>query len=443
MRYFPHTEPEIKEMLETVGSKSVSGLFSSIPNSCRFHEELKLPPPMSETELLGHLEQLGKKNKTDAVSFLGAGAYRHFVPSAVTSVVSRSEFVTPYTPYQPEISQGTLMAIFEYQSMIAKIFQMDVVNASHYDGATATAEASLLSMRFTKREKILVADSVHPEYLATVETILKPSDAEIVKIPSTENGTIDRKQLAAACDSNCSCLVAGYPNFFGVLDELKDLGDLIHKHGGLFVVSVPEPLSMGIIEPPGYLGADIVCAEGQSFGCGLNYGGPYLGIFAAKAKFIRVMPGRIVGETADADGKRGYVLTLSTREQHIRREKATSNICSNEALCATTAAVYLSLLGKEGFAKLAELNFAKSEYAKKQFQNSNFKLRFNGPTFNEFVVDLGRPADDAAADLAKEGIFAGLPLGRFYPELANCLLVCTTELNSKDEIDRLVKTLCS
>lgn len=439
MRYLPHTDSEISEMLKTAGAKSLDDLFVSIPKDLRLKGQLKLPKAMSEIELMAHLQELSGKNKTNAASFLGAGAYRHFVPAAVKMIVSRSEFITPYTPYQPEISQGTLQTVFEYQTMIARIFDMDVVNASHYDGATSTAEAALLALRQTKRHKILVADTVHPEYRETIKTVLGPSHAEIVAIPHSTDGKVDRSKLADLCNNESAGLIVGYPNFFGVIDDLEDLADTIHKAGGIFITSIAEPLSMGLIEAPGKLGADIVCAEGQSFGCGVNFGGPYLGIFAAKEKFLRAMPGRIVGETVDSDGKRGFVLTFSTREQHIRREKATSNICSNEALCATTAAVYLALLGKEGFAKLAETNFARAEYAKQKIG----KIKFNSPTFNEFVVELKKPAKDVLVALNEKNIFGGVDLGRFYPEMKNSLLVCVTELNSKAEIDRLVESLQS
>jgi len=460
MRYLPHTESETKEMLSVVGAKDVESLFSTIPEHLRFKGLLKLPQPLSEPELLSHLKTTAGKNNTSAISFLGAGAYRHYVPSAVTSLVGRSEFITPYTPYQPEISQGTLQAVFEYQTMIARLFEMDVVNASHYDGATSTAEAALLAMRHTKRKRVLAADTLHPEYRATINTLLAPSNAELVLVRHAKNGTVDREHLKELVKDSAG-LIVQYPNFFGVIDELKEISDIVHNAGGLFITTVTEPISMGLIEAPGLIGADILCAEGQAFGCGLNFGGPYLGIFAAKEKFLRLMPGRIVGETVDADGRKGYVLTFATREQHIRREKATSNICSNEALCALTAAIYLSLLGKDGLTRLAELNYARAEYAKDLIKShssasgnperakeisasagmTNIKLRFDGPTFNEFVVDVGRPASDMLTELAKKDIFGGVDLGRWYPEYKNCLLVSVTEENTKEEIDALVSSV--
>ena len=446
MRYLPHTKSETEEMLAVIGAENIADLFSSIPKDLRFNGKLNLPDPLSEQELLSHLKALGEKNKTDTISFLGAGAYRHFTPSAVRSLVSRSEFITPYTPYQPEISQGTLQAVYEYQTMIARIFEMDVVNASHYDGATATAEAALLAVRHTKRNSILVADTVHPEYRETIETLLKPLGTKIILIGHDEDGLICRSELKKLCTA--AGLIVGYPNFFGVIDELADIAEVVHNAGGIFITSTEEPLSMGMIEPPGKLGADIACAEGQSFGCGLNFGGPYLGIFAVKDKFLRQMPGRIVGETVDTDGRRGYVLTFATREQHIRREKATSNICSNEALCATTAAVYMALLGKEGLCRLAELNYAKAEYAKNHFpptRCNQFHLvggKFTGSTFNEFVIDVGRPAADVLKELLKHNIFGGVDLGKWYPKYKNCILVCVTEENTKKEIDKLIECLC-
>lgn len=434
MRYLPHTEKEINEMLKVIGAKSIDDLFSSIPLPLRLKRDLNLPKPESEIELLQHLNRLGSKNKTDALYFLGAGAYRHHVPSAVKTIVSRSEFITPYTPYQPEISQGTLQTIFEFQTMICRLFGMDVSNASHYDGATATAEAALIAAKSTKRKKILVADTVHPEYRQTMETMLKPSGIEIVLVPHDESGRISRSHFDNLCKNDVAGLVIGYPNFFGVIDEMAELVDKVHKAGGLFITSTQEPLSLGLIESPGALGADIACAEGQSFGCGLNFGGPYLGIFTTKEKLIRQMPGRVVGETVDADGKKGYVLTFATREQHIRREKATSNICSNEALCATTAAVYLALLGKEGLVKIAELNHSKAEYLK-----SKTNAKFSGPTFNEFVIDLKKPACEVIDALVDKNIYAGVDLGRWYPDYKNCMLTTVTELNGKDEIDTLIK----
>lgn len=440
MRYLPHTEAEISEMLKTAGAPNLDGLFSSIPNGLRLKRELNLPKPMSEAELAGHLNSLGKKNKTDFISFLGAGAYRHFTPAAVSMITGRSEFITPYTPYQPEISQGTLQTVFEYQSMICRLFAMDISNASHYDGATSTAEAALLAVRSTKRKKLLVSDALHPEYRATMETILRPSAVEFVTVPHTQEGTIDRNKLKTLCNKEVAGLIVSYPNFFGVVDELADMADLIHDAGGVFVVSVPEPTSMGIVEAPGNLGADIVCAEGQAFGCGVNFGGPYLGIFAAKEKFLRQVPGRIVGQTVDSDGRRGFVLTFATREQHIRREKATSNICSNEALCATTAAVYLSLLGKEGLCRLAEVNYARAEYAKSLARKKGLKIRFAGPTFNEFVLDVDS-AESVLKKLEQNGVFGGVALGRWYPQYKDCILVCVTEMNAREEIEKLIGLL--
>jgi len=441
MRYLPHTDLETREMLKVAGVKDIGDLFDSIPEEIRIKGEMKLPKPLSEQELMSHLDELCKKNKTDAVSFLGAGSYRHFVPSAVKTIVTRSEFITPYTPYQPEISQGTLQTVFEYQSMICALFGMDVSNASHYDGATATVEAAMISLRSTKRPRILVADTLHPEYIETMRTILKPSNAEIVLISHDETGAINMSHLRDECNDKAAGLIAGYPNFFGVVENIAELSEIVHKAGGVFTAVVCEPISMGLLEAPGNLGADIVCAEGQAFGCGTNFGGPNLGIFAAKEKFLRQMPGRIVGQTLDADGKLGYVLTFATREQHIRREKATSNICSNEALCATTAAVYLSLIGKQGIEKLAQLNFDLAEYAKSKLAANGVKVKFSGTTFNEFVIDTNRDAEDVVKELAAKNIFAGVALGKWFPAYKNCLLVCVTELNSKEQIDLLANAI--
>jgi glycine dehydrogenase subunit 1 len=374
-------------------------------------------------------------------SFLGAGAYRHYVPAAVLELAGRSEFVTPYTPYQPEVSQGTLQAIFEYQSQICRLFAMDVSNASHYSGATALADAALMAIRIgKKRGQTLVADTVHPEYREVLTTTLKAKD-EVLTIPS-EKGRVNRAALSQRLSDKVAAVVVQYPNFFGIVEDLGDIAQAAHKAGALLIAVVPEPIALGILKPPGQWGADIAVGEGMSLGLPISFGGPSLGIFTVSEKFVRQMPGRVCGKTTDAEGRTGYVLTLATREQHIRREKATSNICTNQALCATTAAIYLSLVGKEGLRELAAINAAKAAYARKKLsQLSGFSLPFDTPVFNEFVLECPLKAADLLNHLAEKGILGGVDLGRWYPDLESCILVCTTEMNTREEIDRFAKAL--
>lgn len=444
MRYLPHTNNEIKEMLEVAGAKTLNDLFASIPEELKLKREMNLPPPESETELTRHMESLSGSNRDlgRCISFLGGGCYNHHVPAVVSEMSARSEFVTPYTPYQPEISQGTLQVIFEYQTMICRIFGMDVSNASHYDGSTAAAEAVLISSRITKKTKILVPKNLHPEYRSVIETITRPSSISLVEVPYGRDGTIDLNALREKIDDKTAALIVQYPNFFGCIEDLKSISDIVHQKGALLITATPEPVSLGLIEAPGNLGVDLAVAEGQSFGCGMNFGGPLLGIFTAKQKYLRSMPGRIIGETTDVDGKRGYVLTFATREQHIRREKATSNICSNEALMATIASMYLATLGKEGFARLAEINFGNAEYAKERLLKiKGVELAFNGPTFNEFVIKLPKDAGSVLKDLKNKDIVAGLKLEKWYPELKNHVLICVTEMNRREDIDKLASEL--
>lgn len=442
MRYLPHTEGEIGEMLRAIGAKSVEELFGAIPRDCRIAGGLDLPPGLSEQELDRELKRLASKNDVCATSFLGGGAYRHYVPSAVTQLIGRSEFMTPYTPYQPEISQGTLQGIFEYQTMIARITGMDIANASTYDGATSLAEACLMAMRIArKRNTILMCDAVHPEYRAVTHSVLKASGTNLAEIPHAD-GRLHRVRLKEALSDDVAAVVVGYPNTFGIVEDITDIANAVHDKGALLIVCIPEPLALGLFEAPGTFGADIVIGEGLSLGLPVSYGGPTLGLFATREAFVRQMPGRVVGMTTDAEGRRGFVLTLSTREQHIRREKATSNICSNQALCATACAIYLTLLGKSGFAQLARLNAAKAAYAKKRLtQIAGVKLAFDAATFNEFVIELPKPAKDVLAMLAKKSIYGGIDLSRWYPAMTNHLLVCVTEMNTKEEIDLLSDTL--
>jgi len=444
MRYLPHTEEDIRQMLDAIGVKTLDDLFVEIPAAVRLKRPIDLPEPLSEAELL---RQLGRMTAEHAAapsysSFLGGGAYNHFIPAAVDQLASRSEFYTAYTPYQPEISQGTLQAIFEYQTLICQLTGMDVANASMYDGASSCAEAVLMSARATRRKKVLLSAGLHPEYRETVKTYCSYLEMELVELPLATDGSTDLAAATKLVDASCAALVIGYPNFFGCIEDLKAFGEVAHGAGAMLVAAVAEPVALGLLKSPGELGADIVIGEGQSLGLPVSYGGPGIGFFAARQKVVRSMPGRLIGETVDSDGNRGFVLTLATREQHIRREKATSNICSNQGLCALMVTIYLSLLGKQGLRELAEQNLAKAAYAKQRIALlPGFSLPFSAPGFNEFVVECEKPLAPLLKKLAAKKILAGIPLAKFYPGMDNRLLVCVTEQNSREEIDALVAAL--
>ncbi len=444
-RYIPHTEKDCQEMLETLGLGRVEELFEVVPARYRLSKPLALPHPLSESDLLRTLEELQSPVFSGSrwSSFLGGGAYHHFIPSVVSHMASRSEFYTAYTPYQAEISQGTLQAIFEYQTLVCQLTGMEVSNASMYDGASSLAEAVLMAHRITKRRKVLLSRAIHPEYQQVIRTYIDPEVQEILPLPYQEReGRTDAEALTDLLDSEVGAVVVQSPNFFGVIEDIEKFGDQVHRIGGLLIVGFSEAVAYGILRPPGAMGADIVAGEGQSLGIPLSYGGPYLGIFATLERFVRNMPGRLVGETVDLDGKRGFVLTLATREQHIRRERATSNICTNEGLCALMATIFLSCLGKEGLRELAHMNLSKAEYAKKRISEvGGGKLAFSGPTFNEFVLELEREPKTILRELEKEKILGGISLGRFYPELDRHLLVTITEMNRKEEIDRWANAL--
>jgi len=398
-------------------------LFPDIPAAAKLSRPLALPPPLSEPELLAELLAQSEKN-TAASSFLGAGSYDHFIPSALKHIIGRSEFYTAYTPYQAEASQGTLQTIYEYQSMICALTGMDVANASMYDGATALAEAAFMACRLTGRKEIVVSAAVHPNYRQVLRTYCAAADLSLREVPFDK--TAGLTPHSAFNIPNSACYIIQQPNFFGNIEVVTDLANKVHAAGALLIASV-DPISLGLLKPPGEYGADIVVAEGQPLGLPRNFGGPGLGIFATKKDFIRQLPGRLVGATVDSAGKRGFVLTLSTREQHIRRERATSNICSNEALCALAACVYLSLMGKSGLKKVAELCLQKANYAKKQLTK---KARWpDTPSFQEFVIKTDKPV--------------GLDLGRFYPELAGSRLVCATELVKKVELESLISEVAA
>jgi len=440
IRYIPHTEEDIQKMLETIGVKKLEDLFQNIPKEYRLSKPLNLPEPLSEPDLLRHFQGLQVPMTSN---FLGAGAYHHFVPAVVPSLVSRSEFYTAYTPYQPEISQGTLQAIFEYQTLVCQLTGMGVSNASLYDGASSLAEAVLMANRITRRKKVLLSQAIHPEYRRVIQTYIDPDQHEIILIPyKRDEGRTNEKILFDLIKEDVSAVVIQSPNVFGVIEDLQPVAERIHDLGGLMIVGFSEPIAYGILQPPGAMGADIVAGEGQSLGIPVSYGGPYLGIFTTQERFVRNMPGRLVGETIDLEGKRGFVLTLATREQHIRRERATSNICTNEGLCALMATVFLSCLGKEGLRELAIMNLSKTEYAKKVISLiRGCKLNFTAPTFNEFVLQIEKEPGKVLEKLKRENILGGLPLGKFYPELDHHLLVAMTEMNKKEEIDRWAEAL--
>jgi len=444
VRYIPHSKTDIQVMLEKVGAKSVDELFEQIPSALRFKGELNLPNAMSEAELAAHLEDLAGAAPAEGLSsFLGAGAYCHHVSPAVDQLLLRSEFYTAYTPYQPEVSQGTLQAIFEFQTMVCRILGMEVANASMYDGATAMTEAALMARRVKGREKIVVSAGVHPEYLETLVTYLKAADKGAPNLVIVDiddrTGETPRAALEAVVDSETACVIVGYPNFFGVAERIDEIAKVASAAGALTVTSTSEPFAFGVLTPPGALGADISTCEGQALGVPVSFGGPGLGLFTIRndKNLLRQIPGRLIGQTVDTKGETGYVLTLSTREQHIRREKATSNICSNQGLCALSVAINLSLLGKAGFKEVAQSCLARAEYLKKGIAAiPGLSLRFSGSTFNEFAIRAeGRKAAQILDGMEKKGFLAGVDLGRFSSRLADSFLVSVTECISREKLD--------
>lgn len=440
-RYLPMTEADKQAMLETIGVSSVEELFSSIPESVQFKGEYNIKPAKSETSLMRELSQLAAKNADlrSNVSFLGAGVYDHYMPIIVDHVLSRSEFYTAYTPYQPEISQGELQAIFEFQTMICELTGMEVANSSMYDGGTSLAEAAMLSAGQTRRKKVLISSAVHPEAKEVVKTYAKGQYIEVVEVPH-KDGVTDLAALKELMNDDVAAVMVQYPNFFGRIESLKELEEIIHAHKSMFVVS-SNPLALGALTPPGKFGADIVVGDAQPFGIPTSFGGPHCGYFAVTSKLMRKVPGRLVGQTTDDEGRRGFVLTLQAREQHIRRDKATSNICSNQALNALAASVAMTALGRKGVKEMAVQNMQKAHYAKKVLQENGLELVFEGPTFNEFVIKLAKPVKEVNQALLTKGIIGGYDLGRDYPELANHMLIAVTELRTKEEIDTFAKEL--
>jgi glycine dehydrogenase subunit 1 len=440
--YLPNTEADRKAMLDVLGVDSVEALFADIPDKARFKRELNLPKCLSEMELNRYFNQLAGKNDNleDNLNFLGAGAYQHYVPSVVDAIISRSEFFTAYTPYQPEISQGVLQAIFEYQTIVCELTGMDVSNASLYDGPTAFGEAAFMACAATRRNKVLVARSVNPEYREVLKTYGYGQNIEVEEV-GVENGLVDLNDLAAKLDDTIAGVFVQYPNFFGGIEDLRKLADIAHNQKALFVVSV-NPVAMGLLESPGACGADIVVGEGQALGNAISFGGPYLGILATTKEQMRRIPGRVVGQTTDIDGRRAFVLTLQAREQHIRREKATSNICSNQALNALAATVYVSYMGKQGMQDVAKLNLQKAHYAYKRLTAlPKVQGLFTSPFFNEFAIKLDADISYVNRQLLESGIVGGYDLGSTYPEYENCMLLAVTELRTKEDIDLLVERL--
>ncbi|MCM0648020.1 aminomethyl-transferring glycine dehydrogenase subunit GcvPA [Clostridium swellfunianum] len=440
--YIPNTDLDQKKMLEAIGMSSTEELFKDIPEGVRLKRRLNINAPMSELEVGREIKRLSEKNLNDEdlVCFLGAGSYDHYIPSVVKHITGRSEFYTAYTPYQPEISQGTLQAIFEYQTMIAELTGMEVSNASMYDGATACAEAAMISMESTKRKNIIVSKTVHPDTRRVLETYVRFHGGTLMEVDYQE-GETDSEKLRNLVDKNTAAVIVQNPNFFGIIENLAEVEKITHENKALLVMKV-DPISLSILKTPGEIGADIVVGEGQALGNAMNFGGPYLGFMASTSKLMRKMPGRIVGQTEDVDGKRAFVLTLQAREQHIRRQKATSNICSNQSLNALAAAVYMSVMGKEGLKEVAEQCLRKSHYAYNQLiKSGTCKAVFNKPFFKEFVVETVIDSATVSSELLMDGILGGYPLENNYPDIKNCLLFCVTEKRSREEIDRLVRVM--
>ncbi len=442
MTYVPNTEQDRAQMLKRIGVESFEDLIQCIPDSVQLKGELKLPFPLSELQLTKLLTELSSQNKNTSqmINFLGGGAYDHFIPAVVDHIISRSEYYTAYTPYQAEVSQGTLQSIYEFQSLICELTGMDVANASMYDGATATAEAALLAHAETQRNEIFVAGSINPSYREVLLTYCRSLRLKVKTLPSND-GLVDLEAIKRSISDKVACVILQSPNFCGLIENIEEIEPLTHSAGALLILA-SDPISLGILKTPGEYNADVAVGEGQAMGNNLSFGGPYLGYFACRRNLIRRMPGRIVGITTDTQGRRGFVLTLQTREQHIRRERATSNICTNQALCALASCVYLSLLGKSGIKKVAELCLQKSHYAFDQITKiEGFKKRLDAPFFKEFVVETPILPKRIIRSLVKQNLFAGIDLGQFDRKLKNCLLVCVTEKRTKEDIDYLVDEL--
>jgi glycine dehydrogenase subunit 1 len=438
MRYLPKSQSDREVMLREIGAKSIDDLFAAIPAEYRLKGDLDIPRQYAESEIVEFFRQRAANSAQGYAMFLGAGAYSHYRPVVIDSLISRGEFFTAYTPYQPEIAQGTLQSIFEFQSMICELTGMDVANASMYDGSTGAAEALMMAARVTGRNKSAVASTVHPEYREVITTYSRYQGMPVSTFGYEQNGRIDLETLEMALDEDTAGVLIQSPNFFGTIEDVAAIADIVHSKGALLIVSIAEAVSLGIVKPPAE--ADIVSMEAQSFGVPLGFGGPYCGVIATRDRFVRQMPGRLVGETRDRNGKRGFVLTLSTREQHIRREKATSNICTNQGLVALMVGIFMTVYGREGLKELATQNLAKAHYAAEQFKKSGATLLFEGaPRFNEFVIQTKTDPYAINDKLLGQQIIGGLPLKKFYPELENASLWCCTETTAKTSIDAAAK----
>jgi glycine dehydrogenase subunit 1 len=443
MRYLPKSPTDRAEMLAEIGVESIDDLFATIPEEYQLKRDLCIPRQHGESEIIERFRGYANDNAVGYASSLGAGVYRHYKPVIIDSLVQRGEFLTSYTPYQPEISQGTLQAMFEFQTMICELTGMEIANASMYDGSTGAAEAIMMAVRVTGRNAAVIARTVHPEYREVIRTYAQHQEIPTVEVGYAANGRVEVEALDAAITSDTACVLIQSPNFFGTIEDVAAIAEIAHAKGALLIVSIAEAVSLGIVRPPAE--ADIVSLEAQSYGVSIGYGGPYCGVIACKEKFLRQMPGRLIGETKDINGKRGFVLTLSTREQHIRREKATSNICTNQALVALMTTIFLTVYGKEGMRELAEHNLAKAAYAANKFtETPAANLRFGGaPRFNEFVIDLHADPEVVNGKLFDAKIIGGLPLAKWYPELKKAVLCCATELTKRADIDHFAEVLGS
>jgi glycine dehydrogenase subunit 1 len=440
MRYLPKSPAERQEMLSAIGAESIEELFSSIPARYRLREALNLPGPFSEAEIIQYFSDRAGENSRGYTSFRGAGVYNHLRSVVTDAIIQRGEFLTSYTPYQAEISQGTLQAIFEFQTLMCQLTGQEVANASMWDGSTATTEAVLMAERITGRRRVLVARSLHPEYRDVLRTYAKNSGLQVEELPYNASGTVDQKALRSAIRDDVAAVVTQSPNFFGAVEPVPELAEIVRAAGALLVVAITEGVSLGALRPPAE--ADIVAMEGQSFGLPPSYGGPFVGVVASREKFVRQMPGRLAGQTTDLEGRRGFVLTLATREQHIRREKATSNICTNQALCALAATVHLTLLGKEGLREMAQQNLSKARFALAELTKvPGVRRTFDVPFFNEFTLEFPRSVKIVNAELLREKIVGPVVLGTSYPELTKHALVCVTETTTRSDIEKLAGAL--
>jgi glycine dehydrogenase subunit 1 len=443
MNFVPNTDSDRKKMMDFLNIDSISDLFSDIDESLKIEGSLNLPNPLSEIEISRHMRDMAGSCQeiSPDLSFIGAGSYNHFIPSVVSHLAKRGEFLTSYTPYQAEMSQGLLQSIFEFQSMLCELTEMEVANASMYDGATAMAEAAIMAAKITNRRHIVVSKTVHPEYRQVLVTYSNAYGLDVVEV-GYENGLTDLKELQSQIDEDSACAIIQSPNFFGSIEDQKEIGEIVHKKDSLFISCIVEPISLGLLKPPGELGADMVVGEGQALGNQLSFGGPHLGFMTTKREYLKKIPGRISGLTLDRNGESGFILTLQTREQHVRRERATSNICTNQAANALAATIYMALLGKSGFSEVAKICAHEAHYAQKRIMEiEGFDPTHSAPFFNEFAIKCPQSPQKINSALLKKNILGGFALGRYYTDLKDSVVFCVTELNSKVGIDRLVDAL--